>query len=92
MTTKMLMGKNGKIAIIELFVARVTRQGEVRMAKPCSDCIELLKSSHFHVSCVHYTNEKGEWVSETLTNMFSTHVSMKKRLMMKQILIKKVVV
>jgi hypothetical protein len=81
--TKTEKERNGKIAI-ELFVARVTRQGEVRMAKPCSDCIRLLKSTvPVHVERVHYTNENGEWITESLEHLSSNHVSMKKRLFLK---------
>lgn len=45
-----------------LFVARVTNAGVISMARPCSDCQELLKE--YGVRVFYYTNYDGNVVRE----------------------------
>lgn len=47
-----------------LFVARVTNAGTLSMARPCDDCLELLRERNIRV--FYYTNYDGEIVKESL--------------------------
>jgi len=42
-----------------LFVARVTRSGNLALAKPCSRCMEAIREHG--IKRVYYTDENGEW-------------------------------
>lgn len=43
----------------KLFVARITRGGNLGLAKPCQRCMETIKASG--IKKVYYTDENGEW-------------------------------
>jgi deoxycytidylate deaminase len=43
----------------KLFVARVTRGGNLALAKPCSRCMETIRDHG--IKKVYYTDELGEW-------------------------------
>ena len=43
----------------ELFVARVTRGGNLALAKPCSRCMETI--GDHGIKKVYYTDELREW-------------------------------
>lgn len=48
----------------ELYVTRYTRGGMVGMARPCTDCMHLINS--VGITKIHYTNESGKTVSESI--------------------------
>lgn len=50
--------KKGRIGS-KVYVARVTKQGEVTMAKPCKKCQLILKNKK--VKKVFYTDWEGKW-------------------------------
>lgn len=52
----------GKCRGNSLFVARVTNAGTLSMARPCDDCLDLLKSRGIKV--FYYTDYDGEVVRE----------------------------
>lgn len=69
------------ISKVHMFVTRVTAQGALRLAKPCSDCLNLLKECSFvEIDKVYYTNENGVWICESLQTLSTSHTSMKKLL------------
>ena len=43
----------------KLFVARVTRGGNLALAKPCSRCMDTIMEHG--IKKVYYTDETGEW-------------------------------
>jgi deoxycytidylate deaminase len=48
----------------EIYVTRFTRGGRVGLARPCIDCMAILRSCG--ISRVHYTTNEGLTLSETL--------------------------
>ena len=55
----------------DLMVVRVRKDGTSAIARPCSDCMEILKLSGARF--IYYTNEKGELMVEEASQMISTH-------------------
>jgi deoxycytidylate deaminase len=41
---------------------RVMRSGKLGMARPCNDCMEIIRANHFR--WILYTNENGEIIKE----------------------------
>lgn len=44
----------------KLFVARVTKGGNLALAKPCLRCMEVIRDNG--IKKVYYTDENGEWM------------------------------
>lgn len=49
----------GNPAGAKLFVARITKGGNLGLARPCPRCMETIRQSG--IKKVYYTNELGEW-------------------------------
>lgn len=67
---------------ISLIVIRINKLGILRNSKPCSKCIELLSNNrYFKIKRIYYSNENGDIISTTLTELADTepHVSMRFR-------------
>lgn len=43
----------------KLFVARVTRSGNLALAKPCCRCMDIIRENG--IKKVYYTDENGQW-------------------------------
>jgi len=54
-----------------LVVVRVTKALELRMAKPCFDCLEVIQRSQ--VVRVYYTDTNGQLVCELASSMSTSH-------------------
>lgn len=54
----------GKCRNCALFVARVTNAGTLSMARPCDDCLDLLKSRGIRV--FYYTDYSGNIIKEII--------------------------
>lgn len=50
-------GRQASLVGAVLYVSRYTKGGKVGLAKPCSSCMELIRS--VGISCVNYTNDDG---------------------------------
>lgn len=48
----------------EIYVTRITKGGAVALARPCADCLRLLRSCG--VSRIHFTTNEGTTVSESI--------------------------
>jgi deoxycytidylate deaminase len=52
------------LAGAEIYVTRYTKGGRVGLARPCADCLQLLRSSG--ISKIHYTTNTGNTISESI--------------------------
>lgn len=49
----------------ELWVCRIEKSGKANMlSKPCPMCLNIIKT--FRIPIIHYTNDDGNWITETL--------------------------
>lgn len=47
-----------------LYVCRLNRKGQLKMSRPCSKCMKLIKKVGIGTIC--YSTNQGEWVKEVL--------------------------
>jgi tRNA(Arg) A34 adenosine deaminase TadA len=52
------------IPLSELWVCRVGKYGDLLLSKPCTMCMQIIKS--FGIKSIHYTLSNGQWYKETL--------------------------
>ena len=57
---------------VDLLVVRVTKAGEIRMAKPCIDCVDFIRNIKF-VRFVYWTDETGTLIGESSTTIVNNH-------------------
>ena len=57
----------------EIIVVRIDRNGLIKSARPCRDCLSAIKT-HGIKKC-HYTTDDGSLVVENVSDMFSIHHS-----------------
>ena len=57
--------------VVDIFVMRVRKDGTLAIAKPCLDCLTVLK--RINIRHVYYTNFEGRVVVERAQDMVSSH-------------------
>lgn len=58
--------------VIDLIVARSRKNGELAMAKPCSDCLPIIQA--FGIRYVYYSNYEGYFAKELASEMETHHL------------------
>lgn len=58
--------------VVDLVVVRVRKDGSIAMAKPCKECLPVIKEKN--VRCVHYTDTNGKLITEPVASMISGHL------------------
>jgi len=58
---------------LDIIVIRVNGVGRMHNSRPCSHCLNMMKSTG--IRRVHYSNELGEIVTETVKDMISIQTS-----------------
>ena len=66
-------GKDQKLKKLDIIVIRVNTIGKMHNSRPCSHCLNMMKSTG--IRRVHYSNEIGEIVTETVKDMISIQTS-----------------
>ena len=66
-------GKEQKLKKLDIIVIRVNTIGKMHNSRPCSHCLNMMKSTG--IRRVHYSNELGEIVTETVKDMISIQTS-----------------
>ncbi len=66
-------GGYAKKANIDLFVMRVNKADEISNARPCINCLKMMKA--VGINKVYYSISDDEVICEKVSNMVSIHVS-----------------
>ena len=57
---------------IDLIVIRINKNGELKQSRPCKHCInKLINMANYKIGKVYYSDENGNIVSETLTDLIN---------------------
>lgn len=57
-----------------VLVIRIDRNGNLKNSKPCSECIQFMKTFG-GIRNVYYTDSNGDLICEKLTDMYTSHNS-----------------
>jgi hypothetical protein len=66
-------GRDQKLKKLDIIVIRVNTIGRMFNSRPCSHCLNMMKSTG--IRRVHYSNELGEIVTESVKDMISIQTS-----------------
>jgi hypothetical protein len=57
----------------DIYVMRIDRNGHIRCARPCMECLKTLQRTR--IQHVVYSTQNGEFECEPIATMTSTHVT-----------------